>query len=151
MLFDTKDNDFDFPIAAPLPLPPFVDDTSIELCMLLQPNLWSRPETFYLSLDSDTWRFHQPDIIIDTEKGYQWRIGLDLAKISLSFGSKVRLVSFLVRRRSSRRLLLALLRSCILEGGPLSLLSKMFDVINTHYHNNTLRANRYILTPRNRE
>jgi hypothetical protein len=32
MLFDIKDPDIDFPIAAPLPLAPFLDDLSVELC-----------------------------------------------------------------------------------------------------------------------
>jgi hypothetical protein len=104
------------------------------------------------SIDSAKWRYYQPDFILDLEKCRVWRVGVDLgtkpfcldiawldwlscsAKIALSFGSKERLVSFLIRRQAqgSRRMVANLLRSTILEGGPLSLLAKLFDVINKH-------------------
>jgi hypothetical protein len=138
MLFDIKDSDTDYPIAAPLPLAPWPaqGEATIELCNVV-PSFFSPSSSLshrQVYIDSDQWRFYQPDYVLDISSGYLWTVCLDLPKISLSFASKVRLVAFLVRRQGSYRTLLTLLRTCILEGGPLSLLSKIFDVINQHHH-----------------
>lgn len=112
MLYDIKDRgSIQFPIVGGLPLRPLKEDKSVPLY-------------------SDTWRFVSPNYVLDTKNGFMWEVDVDLAKVSVSFSKRDRLVEFLIRRVDGRPVLLPLIKTMIEEQDPLASIARTFDLIN---------------------
>ena len=115
MMFDIKDLDnIDFPVAAPLPIYTYSNDT----------------QQYEIEVYTKNWLYIQPNIIIDTNDGLIYYVHLNLNAIILTFTDKKRLIDFLMKRTNSKELLLNELKSIINDGESLFILADIFDLLN---------------------
>ena len=80
MVFDLNDTDSEFPVAAPLPMAPFINEKGEEIpqCMYFQ-------FSHLISSDPKHWQFFSPNFILDTQEGYIWDVRLNLHGIHIEF------------------------------------------------------------------
>jgi len=113
LLYDIEEEDFSFPVVAPLPLASFHSNRKGES----------------LELYADHWEFLAPRYILDRRVGYFWELQLNLLSLSVSFTDKLQLFKFLVRRTNSKAVLLRSLCELVQDGGHLSVLAPIFDLL----------------------
>jgi len=116
MIYDIKEPDLNFPVAAPLPLG-------------VQANT-NLPNSNALNLYNSSWIFYQPNLILDNEQGYLWEVALNPESLAASFPDKKKLVDFLMKRSNSKGILLQVLKNVIEDCETLSVISEIFDVLN---------------------
>eukprot|EP01128_Nolandella_sp_AFSM9_P005846 TRINITY_DN2910_c0_g1_i1.p1 TRINITY_DN2910_c0_g1~~TRINITY_DN2910_c0_g1_i1.p1 ORF type:complete len:805 (+),score=138.20 TRINITY_DN2910_c0_g1_i1:28-2415(+) len=105
-----------FPIAAPLPLT-FSAET---------PTPAYATENLY----ADDWKFYLPNVVVSQQDHIAWHLELDLRSIAASFSQRDKLVDFLLRRDDAQQLLLKTLRLALLERESLTVLGRIFDMLN---------------------
>lgn len=115
---------------------PLVPGKSIKPFTIKLPSVSLKEASMNVELYSANWVIFQPDIIIDVKIGYLFKLGLSIDKIQI--GDKIKLVDFLIHRRSEKLQLLHVLSQLVSpndcsESIHLPILEVIFDKLNKIY------------------
>ncbi|XP_028515381.1 regulator of MON1-CCZ1 complex [Exaiptasia diaphana] len=139
MLFDIKlsgkfDGQVTFyqPVLAPLPIEQTVLEPGPE-----DTEMTSSAEKSKLTCEmySQNWIVFQPNIIIDAKIGSLWEVILKLEPLVTMIQDKGLLIDFLLLRRDSNMVILAVFKQALIPGrqSNLTVIAKMFDKVNKIY------------------
>jgi len=132
MIFDIKEADLSFPIAAPLPL-------GVNLMKkILSTNKSSAVGTFESNqlqqLYTPQWSIKFPNLIFDAHETFfnVYEVGVNLQAIAASFADRKKLVDFLVKRShpETKKILLTTIKNLIEDCESLQVISEVFDLCN---------------------
>ncbi|ESP03633.1 hypothetical protein LOTGIDRAFT_224293 [Lottia gigantea] len=110
---------YHYPVLSPLPIKPFK--------LLL-------PSKFTLLLPySANWIVFQPDIVIDAKLGCLWYIKINLEPLVTMIYEKTTLISFLLKRKESKMVILSVCQKMLIPGQQANLhtIATVYDMLNT--------------------